>query len=70
MSPHTIGSTYSDNSDIYLRYGSILGGGDTEGKGIFLLQKRVLQNIRGVAKQTYCRQIFRDLNMLPIVGIT
>jgi len=64
------GSIYFDNSYVYLRYGSILGGGDIEGKGIFLLQKRVVQNIRGVGKQTYCRQIFRDLNMLPIVGIT
>jgi len=26
MSPHTIGSTYSDNSDICLRYGSIFWG--------------------------------------------
>jgi len=73
MSPHNIGSTYFDNSDIYLIYGSILegrGGGGFEGKGIFLLQKRVVQNIRGAGKQTYCRQIFRDLKMLPIVGIT
>jgi hypothetical protein len=46
-----MGSTYFDNSDIYLRYGSVLGVGDTEGKGIFLLQMRVMQNIRGVGKQ-------------------
>jgi len=51
MSPHTIRSTYFDNSDIYLRYGSILRVGDTEGKGMFLLQTRVMQNIRGVRKQ-------------------
>jgi hypothetical protein len=70
MSPHTIGTTSFDNSDINLTYGSIFGGGDTEGKGIFLLQKRVVQNIRGVGKKTYCMQIFRDLNMLPKVGIT
>jgi len=44
------------------------GGGDSEEKGIFLLQKRVVQNTRGAGKQTYCRQIFRDLKMLPIVG--
>jgi hypothetical protein len=49
MSPHTRGSTYFDNSDIYLRYGSIFGGGDTEAKGIFLLQE-------GCAKYQRCRE--------------
>jgi hypothetical protein len=70
INPHTIGITYFENSDIHLRYGSIFWGGDNEGKGIFLLHKRVMQNIRGVGKQTFCRQIFRNLNMLPVVGIT
>ena len=42
MSPHTTGGIYFDNSDIHLRYGSIFGGWDTEGKGIFLLQKRIM----------------------------
>jgi len=50
ISPHTTGINYFENSDIHLRYGSIFGGGDTEGKGLFLLQKKVKQNIRGVGK--------------------
>jgi len=35
MSPHNIGSTYFDNSDIYLIYGSIL-----EGRGGEILREK------------------------------
>jgi hypothetical protein len=69
MSPHTIGSTYCDNFDTHLKYCSIFWGGDTEGKGIFKLQERVMQNIRGVGKRTSCRQIFRDLNILAVAYV-
>jgi len=50
MSPHTIGSTYFDNSDICLRYGSILGGCRYWGKRHLSIAKE------GCAKYQRCRK--------------
>jgi hypothetical protein len=49
-----------------LRYGVIFWGGGTESESIFKLQKRVIQIINGGGRHTSCRQLFRDLGILPI----
>jgi hypothetical protein len=54
---------FSCLSKVWFNFG---WGGNTESKDIFKLQKKV---ISGVRKQVSCWQIFRDLNILPVVCI-
>jgi hypothetical protein len=50
----------------YLRHGLVFWGGDSKSKIIFKLQKQVVWIISGVSRYTSCRQLFKDLNMLPV----
>jgi hypothetical protein len=42
MSPYMIRNIYFSNFESYLKYGTILWGGDNESNNIFKLQKKVL----------------------------
>jgi hypothetical protein len=50
----------------HLKYGLIFGGGDSKSKTIFKLQKRVIRIISGLGRLSSCRQLFKDLDLLPL----
>jgi len=66
MSPYVLRTTYFACFRVHLRYGLTLWGGDPECIRIFRLQKKVTR-IRGKAGQNVsCRNLFKDLNILPL----
>jgi hypothetical protein len=65
-SPQIIRSIYFAYFHTHLRYGVIFWGGGTESESIFKLQKQVIRIISGVGRHTSCRQLFRNLGILPI----
>jgi hypothetical protein len=50
----------------HMRYGLVFWGGDSRGKKVFRLLKRVIQIMSGVRRYPSCRQLFKDLSILPI----
>jgi hypothetical protein len=62
-SPHITRSIYFAYFHAHLRYCVIFWVGGTESESIFKLQKWVMRIIR---RHTSCRQLFRDLGILPI----
>jgi hypothetical protein len=65
-SPHVIRSTYFAYIHAHLRYGLIFWGGDTNSESVFKLQKRIIRIISGVGRYASCKQLFKDLNILPL----
>jgi hypothetical protein len=66
-SPLVIKSIYFAYFHTHLKYGLIFwGGGDSKSKTIYKLQKRVIRIISGVNRLSSCRQLFKDLNLLPL----
>jgi hypothetical protein len=65
-SPLVIRSIYFAYVHTHLKYGWIFWGGDSKSKTIFKLQKRVIRIIGGVSRLSSCRQLFKDLNLLPL----
>jgi hypothetical protein len=51
---------------VHLRYGLTPWGGDPESIRIFLLQKKVLRIIGKLGRHASCRNLFKDLNILPL----
>ena len=51
---------------IHLRYGVTLWGGDPESKKSFHLQKKAIRILSRVGKHVSCKNIFKDLNILPL----
>jgi hypothetical protein len=51
---------------IHLKYGVTLWGGDSESIRIFRLQKKVVRIIGKVGQHISCRNLFKDLNILPL----
>jgi hypothetical protein len=51
---------------IHLRYGVTLWGGDPESKKISRLQKKAIRILGREGKHVSCRNIFKDLNILPL----
>jgi hypothetical protein len=66
MSPYMIRCIYYAHFHSLVRSGIIFWGGDIENNKIFKLQKRVNRIISGTSRQTSCRQIFKDYNMLTV----
>jgi hypothetical protein len=50
-----------------LKYGLTLCGGDPESIRIFLLQKRVIRIIGNAGQHASCRNLLKDLNILPLL---
>jgi hypothetical protein len=65
-SPLVIRSIYFAYFHTYLKYGLIFWGGDSKSKTFFMLQKRVIRIISRGNRLSSCRQIFKDLNLLPL----
>jgi hypothetical protein len=51
---------------VHLRYSLTLWGGDPESIKIFQLQKKVIRIIGKVGQHVSCRNLFKDLNILPL----
>jgi hypothetical protein len=50
---------------VHLRYSLTLWGGDPENIRIFHLQKKVLRIIGGAGRRASCKNLFKNLNILP-----
>jgi hypothetical protein len=50
----------------HLRYGLTLWGGDSKSIRIFRLQKKVLRIIGTTSRYASCRNILKDLKILPL----
>jgi len=66
MSPCVLRTIYSACFHSHLRYGLTLWGGDPESVRIFRLQKKVIRIIGEAGQHASCRNLFKDLNILPL----
>jgi hypothetical protein len=51
---------------VHLRHGLTLWGGDPENTRIFRLQKKVIRIIGKADRHASCRNLFKDLIILPL----
>ena len=68
MSLDVLRSTYFSYAHSIISYGIILvfWGISSYSDGIFKIQKRIIRIIMNSGRNASCRQIFKDLNILPI----
>jgi hypothetical protein len=66
MSPYVLRTIYFACFHVHLRYGVTLCGGDPESIRIFRLQKKVIRIIGKVGLHASCRNLFKELNILPL----
>ena len=66
MSPCVLRIMYFACVRVHLRYGLTLWGGDSESIRIFRLQKKVIRIIGKAGLHSSCRNIFKDLHILPL----
>jgi hypothetical protein len=67
MSPYVLRTMNFACFQVLLRCGLTLWGSDSESIRIFLLQKKVLKIIGRAGRHTSCRNIFKVLNILPLL---
>jgi len=60
---------YFENFHSHLRYGILFWGGDPQTIIIFKLKKKVVRLICNVKRKILCRELFRTLNILPVLSI-
>jgi hypothetical protein len=65
-SPYVLRTVYFACFHAHLRYGLTLWGGDPESIRIFRLQKKVLRIIGKTSQYASCRNLFKDLKILPL----
>jgi hypothetical protein len=65
-SPYVLRTTYFAYFHIHLRYSLTLWGSDPESIRIFRLQKKILRKIGGTGRHVSCRNLFKNLNILPL----
>jgi len=65
MSPYGLRTIYFACFHVHLRYSLTLWGGDPESIRIFQLQKKVIRKIGKAGQHASCRNLFKDLNILP-----
>jgi hypothetical protein len=58
-----------ENFHSNLRYGILSWGYDGESKKIFKLQTRVIRLISKVGRATSCRELFKTLDLFPVLYI-
>ena len=66
MTPYVLRTIYFACFHVHLRYGLTLWGGDPESIRIFRLQKKVIRITGKVGRHPSCRNLFKDLNTLPL----
>ena len=64
--PRILRTIYFGCFHTHLRYGLILWGGDPESIKVFRVQRKVIRVLGKVGRQVSCRNLFRDLNILPL----
>jgi hypothetical protein len=57
---------YFANFHSHLRCGILFWGSDSQGITVFKIQKKVVRLICNVKKRTSCRELFKELNILPV----
>jgi hypothetical protein len=65
-SPYVLRTMYFACFHAHLRYGLTLWGGDPESIRIFRLKKKFLRIIGGTGRHASCRNLFKNLNILPL----
>jgi hypothetical protein len=66
MSQYVLRTMYFAFFQVHLRYGLTLWGGDPESIRIFRLEKKFLRIIGKAGRHASCRNLFKDLNILPL----
>jgi len=66
MSTYVLRTTYFASFHAHFRYGLTLWGGDPESIRIFQLQKKVIWIIGKTGRHASCRNLYKDLNILPL----
>jgi hypothetical protein len=66
MSAHVLRTMYFACFHVHERYSVTLWGGDPESIKIFRLQKKVVRVTGKVGRHISCRNLFKDLNILPL----
>jgi hypothetical protein len=59
-------STYFSYVHSIISYGIIFWGNSSNSEEIFKIQKRIIRIIMNSSKNASCRQLFKELNILPI----
>jgi hypothetical protein len=66
MSLDVLRSTYFSYVHSVISYGIILQGNSSHSEELFKIQKRVIRIIMNSSKNSSCKQLFKELNILPI----
>jgi len=66
MSLDVLRSTYFSCAHSILSYGIIFWGNSSYSDDIYKIQKRIIRIIMNLSRNASCRQLFKDLNILPI----
>ena len=66
MSLDVLSSIYFSYADSIISYGIIFWGNSSYSDDIFKIQKRIFRIIMNSSRNASCRQLFKDLNILPI----
>jgi len=66
MSLDVLRSTYFSYAHSILSYGITIWGNSSSSDDIFKIQKRIIRIIMNSSRNASCRQLFKDLNILPI----
>jgi len=66
MSLDVLGSTYFSYAHSTISYGIIFWGNSSHSEEIFKVQKRIIRLIMNLSKYACCRQLFKELNILPV----
>jgi hypothetical protein len=69
MSLNALRSTYFSYAHSIMSYGLIFWGNSTDSDDIFKIQKRIIRIIMNSNKNASCRELFKILNILPLVTI-
>jgi len=66
MSLDVLRTTYFSYVHSIISYGIIFGGNSSHNEEIFKIQKKIIRIIMNSSKNASCRQLFKELNILPI----
>ena len=58
--------TYFSYAHSIISYGIIFWGNSSYSEDVFKIQKRIIRIIMNSSRNASCRQLFKDLNILPI----
>jgi len=66
MSLDVLRSKYFSYVQPIISYGIIFSGNSSHSEEIFKIQKKIIRIIMNSSKNASCRQLFKELNILPI----